>query len=80
MNLFLVNRLIGSVPAATMNKETVRLTQNLLDNYVPQVTSREDYTNTEKNEENQFLDALMRTAVMQTLERNLKRKSKSTGF
>lgn len=80
MNLFLVNRLIGSVPAATMNKETVRLMQNLLDNYVPQVTSREDYTNTEKNEENQFLDALMRTAVMQTLERNLKRKSKSTGF
>ncbi|XP_037785745.1 poly(U)-specific endoribonuclease homolog isoform X1 [Penaeus monodon] len=73
------NPLIGSVPAATMNKETVRLMQNLLDNYVPQVTSREDYTNTEKNEENQFLDALMRTAVMQTLERNLKRKNIISG-
>ncbi|XP_063591230.1 endoribonuclease CG2145-like [Penaeus indicus] len=73
------NPLIGSVPAATMNKETVRLMQNLLDNYVPQVTSREDYTNTEKTEENQFLDALMKTDVMQTLERNLKHKNIISG-
>lgn len=63
-----------------MDKETVRLMQSLLDNYEPQVTSREVYTNAEKSEEDQFLDALMRTAVMQTLERNLKRKSKSLVF
>lgn len=63
-----------------MDKETVRLMQSLLDNYEPQVTSREVYTNAEKSEEDQFLDALMRTAVMQTLERNLKRKSKTLVF
>ncbi|XP_042894063.1 poly(U)-specific endoribonuclease homolog isoform X2 [Penaeus japonicus] len=73
------NPLFNSVPAATMNTETVRLMQNLLDNYLPQTTSREVYTDAEKNEENQFLDALMKTQVMRNLESYLKRKRIITG-
>ncbi|KAG0725672.1 Poly(U)-specific endoribonuclease [Chionoecetes opilio] len=66
--------LFTSVPQASLTKDTVRLMQQLLDNYEPQTTRREVMTDAERAEENQFLEALMQTAVMQKLETLLKQK------
>lgn len=57
-----------------MTKETVNLMQRLLDNYEPQTTQREVQTNAERAEENRFLEALMRTPLMQRLEAILRQK------
>lgn len=57
-----------------MTKETVTLMRQLLDNYVPQTTRAETQTNAERAEENRFLEALMRTPLMQRLEAILQQK------
>ncbi|XP_045137645.1 poly(U)-specific endoribonuclease homolog isoform X2 [Portunus trituberculatus] len=67
--------LFTSVPRTSLSKDTVRLMQQLLDNYEPQTTRRETITNAERAEENQFLQALMQTSVMQKLETILQQKN-----
>lgn len=57
-----------------MTKETVSLMQQLLDNYDPQTTRAESQTNAERAEENRFLEAVMRTPLMQRLETILQQK------
>ena len=49
--------------------------QQLLDNYEPQTARSETITNAERAEENQFLQALIQTPVMQKLETILQQKS-----
>lgn len=66
--------LFTSVPRTSLSKDTVRLMQQLLDNYEPQTTRQETITNAERAEENQFLQALMQTPVMQKLETILQQK------
>lgn len=66
--------LITSVQQATMTKETVTLMRQLLDNYVPQTTRPESQTSAERAEENRFLEAVMRTPLMQRLEAILQQK------
>uniref|UniRef100_A0A0P4WD06 EndoU domain-containing protein n=1 Tax=Scylla olivacea TaxID=85551 RepID=A0A0P4WD06_SCYOL len=66
--------LFTSVPGTSLSKDTVRLMQQLLDNYEPQTTRQETITNAERAEENQFLQALMQTPVMQKLETILQQK------
>ena len=56
------------------SKDTVRLMQQLLDNYEPKTTRKEVMTNAERAEENRFLEALMQTAVMKKLETILQQK------
>ncbi|XP_045596807.1 endoribonuclease CG2145 isoform X2 [Procambarus clarkii] len=69
------NPLIVNVPRATLSKPTVELMQRLLDNYEPRTTSTEVHTNAEITEENNFVDALMQTPLMQRLETFLKQKN-----
>lgn len=71
--------LIGSVPSAVLNWETTKLMQLLLDNYEPQASVREVQNPTEQREEDNFLNAIIRTDVMKELERFLKQKGFLSG-
>lgn len=66
--------LLTSVPRTSLAKDTVRLMQQLFDNYEPQATRQEVMTNAERAEENRFLEAVMQTPVMQKLETILQQK------
>ncbi|XP_066941490.1 endoribonuclease CG2145-like isoform X2 [Macrobrachium rosenbergii] len=71
--------LIGNVPASVLNWETTRLMQQLLDNYEPLASVREVTNSQEQSEEDNFLNALMATAVMQEVEKFLKDKKLLSG-
>ncbi|KAK7078743.1 hypothetical protein SK128_001847 [Halocaridina rubra] len=71
--------LFAAVPDSVMNWETTRLIQTLLDNYEANAAVQEDRTSVEQSEEDNFLNALMRTEVMKELERYLKEKGYLTG-
>lgn len=66
--------LITSVQQAAMSTETVTLMRQLLDNYEPQTSRQEMQTSAERAEENRFLEAVMRTPLMQRLEAILQQK------
>ncbi|XP_071517795.1 endoribonuclease Arlr-like isoform X3 [Panulirus ornatus] len=69
------NPLFESVPRSALNKDTVRLMKQLLDNYYPDVGRSEVRSASEQTEENRFLDALMQTPLMQRLEGFLQEKN-----
>ncbi|XP_068226630.1 endoribonuclease CG2145-like isoform X2 [Palaemon carinicauda] len=71
--------LIGNVPSSVLNWETTRLMQQLLDNYVPQASAREETNSQEQSEEDNFLNALVNTPVMREVERFLKEKRLLSG-
>ncbi|XP_069990893.1 uridylate-specific endoribonuclease D isoform X1 [Penaeus vannamei] len=71
--------LFKTVPASALASPTIRLLEELQDNYSPNVTTSEDEEPDEVAEKEAFLDAVMQTQVMQLTESFLKERGFLTG-
>lgn len=74
--LFNINSLFKTVPASALASPTIRLLEELQDNYSPNVTTSEDEEPDEVAEKEAFLDAVMQTQVMQLTESFLKERGR----
>lgn len=74
--LFNINSLFKTVPASALASPTIRLLEELQDNYSPNVTTSEDEEPDEVAEKETFLDAVMQTQVMQLTESFLKERGR----
>lgn len=76
LSLLFINSLFKTVPASALASPTIRLLEELQDNYSPNVTTSEDEEPDEVAEKEAFLDAVMQTQVMQLTESFLKERGR----